>query len=119
MRHELKKVMKIADEVMTCCCYKYEPERASFHVERHAHGYEMVFRFDPVLLDDADLKDLRKKLAIERNPELEDYYWQLAGEVENSSELALVAMMTDEASVDIQGRALCVTLLRRTQEGKD
>jgi hypothetical protein len=114
MKHELKKVLKIADEVMTCCMYKYDPEKATFTAKQTDDGYELDFQFETVTISDEDVAGLREKLSAERNPELEDYYWQLAGEVENSSELALVALMSDLAEVCYDGRLLAIRLSRKT-----
>ncbi|MFU8780257.1 MAG: hypothetical protein ACNA71_04440 [Kiritimatiellia bacterium] len=113
MKHEVKKVMKIADEVMTVCMYKYEPETSYFAAERSENGYDLIFRFRGVALRDEDVAYLRDRLSADRNPELEDYYWQLAGEVENSNELYLVALMTDLAEVSYDGDALLIHLVRK------
>ena len=113
MKHELKKVLKIADEVMTVCMYKFDPDKALFTTEKCETGYELCFRFESVSVSDEALKDLRDKLSAERNPELEDYYWQLAGEVENSNELYLVALMSDLSEVCYDGKVLAIHLSRK------
>ena len=112
MKHDLKKIMKIVDEVTTYCMYHYKASRADISIERAAAHYAMRFRFSDLTLPDKALDKLREGLADDRNPELEDYYWQLAGEVENSNELALVALMTDEAEISSQGNNLEITLVR-------
>ena len=117
MKHELKKVLKIADEVMTVCMYKFDPAKAYFSTEKHESGYELFFRFESDKVSDKDLDDLRDKLSAERNPELEDYYWQLAGEVENSNELYLVALMSDLSEVCYDGNVLAIHLSRKIEQG--
>ncbi len=117
MKHELKKVLKIADEVMTVCMYKFDPAKAYFTTEKCETGYELLFRFESVTVSDKDLDDLREKLSAERNPELEDYYWQLAGEVENSNELYLVALMSDLSEVCYDGHVLAIHLSRKVEQG--
>lgn len=116
MKHELKKVLKIADEVMTVCMYKYDPAKTYFTAEKCETGYELLFRFTSVSLTEKDLADLREKLSAERNPELEDYYWQLAGEVENSNELYLVALMSDLSEVCYDGNDLAIHLSRKAEQ---
>lgn len=114
MKHELKKVLRIADEVMAVCMYKFDPAHTEFAAEKCDAGYDLKFRFASVSLTDEDLSDLREKLSAERNPELEDYYWQLAGEVENSNELYLVALMSDLAEVCYDGNILAIHLSRKS-----
>ncbi len=113
MKHELKKVLKIADEVMTVCMYKYEPTKTYFTTEKCKSGYELLFRFENVDVSEQEIKELRDKLSAERNPELEDYYWQLAGEVENSNELYLVALMSDLSEVCYDEQVLSIHLSRK------
>lgn len=113
MKHELKKVMKIVDEVMTCCMYRYEASRAEVAVQKSPKAYTLRFQFVGVALSPQELDELKERLSDERNPELEDYYWQLAGEVENSNELALVALMSDEAEVSYEDGTLRLVIIRK------
>ncbi len=113
MKHEIKKVMKLADEVMTLCMFKYEAEEVDLSIRLTDGAYRLHFRFPGAMLTAEDLASLKKNLDIERNPELEDYYWQLAGEIENSSELALVAMMSDEADVQFDDGVLQIEIVRK------
>lgn len=115
MKHELKKVLKIADEVMTVCMYKYDPAKTYFTTEKCPTGYELLFRFEGVRVNEQEVSELREKLSAERNPELEDYYWQLAGEVENGNELYLVALMSDLSEVCYDGSILSIHLSRKAE----
>jgi hypothetical protein len=113
MKHEVKKIMKIADEVMTVCMFKYQPDKSDFTAARCESGYDLIFRFSGVSLRDDDVAYLRDKLSADRNPELEDYYWQLAGEIENSNELYLVSLMSDLSEVSYDGDTLSIHLSRK------
>lgn len=113
MKHEIKKLMKIADEVMTYCMYNFEADRADLSVEKNGSAYEMSFRFRNARVSEKELASMRKKLAVKRNHELEDYYWQLAGEIENSNELSLVAMMSDTSTVEYRGGTLLIAITRQ------
>ncbi len=115
MKHEIKKIMKIADEVMTFCMYNYEAEHADFSVRKRGENYEMSFLFHDVAISVDELEAMKKKLKVKRNPELENYYWQLTGEIENSSELALVAMMSDRVTVDYRDNALSILIIRKSK----
>lgn len=115
MKYELKKFTKIIDEMMTFCMRGYDARHVVVEVERDDTGYHARFRMRDLDVSPDALEKLRKKLTIRRKPELEDYYWQLTGEMESSSELELVAMMCDESSVDYRDRTLTIRISRRSR----
>lgn len=75
----------------------------------------MRFTFSPVALSDEALDKLRIHLSGKRRPELEDYYWQLAGESEDNREIRLVAMMCDHCEMQQHDGTLTVELTRLLQ----
>ena len=113
MKFEVKRITKIVDEVMTYFLYNHDVVKSDVHVELIDQAYEVRFLFHDLQLEESEIRDLKKKLSVKRNPELEDYYWQLTGEAEESNELALIAMLTDEAEfINEQGRVK-VVLIRK------
>lgn len=111
MKHEVKKVAKIVDEMLTYFMVNYEAA-AVVRVQRTAEGFRLHFSFRPVAIEDAELERLRRRLGAQRQPELEDYYWQLAGQAEGNNEIRLVAMMCDTGIVRRRGEGITVTLTR-------
>ncbi len=75
----------------------------------------MSFLFHDVEISVDELEAMKKKLKVKRNAELENYYWQLTGEIENSSELALVAMMSDSITVERRDDALEISIIRKAK----
>jgi hypothetical protein len=55
---------------------------------------------------------MRESLSIQRQHELEEYYWQLAGESDCDDELTLIGAMIDEATLELVDGNLHITLIR-------
>ncbi len=112
MKHETKKISKIVDEVLTYFLFHYNT-RAEIVVEPEPDRYTIRFRFPDVGMTDEDFSTLSERLVVRRQPELEDYYWQLAGEVEDNSEISLVGMMCDSIELDRADGAISLVLVRK------
>ncbi len=112
MRHEPQKIGKIVDEILTYFLHNYRAEM-TIRVTPEADRYEMHFRFDNVAISDEEFEKLDKLLVVKRQPELEDYYWQLAGEIEVGNELMLIGMMCDELRLSRHGAGITLDLVRK------
>ena len=112
MRHEYKKLARIVDELTT------------FFLENHAKDVSLdikilekkeivTIKAFPVDNMDVVIEDLQRMLSCPRESEMEEYYWELAGECDHSTELGLVGTMIDSASIDYDDDSLCLELVRR------
>lgn len=111
MKVEFEKKMLISSELLSYCHLKGADE---FHLDVKVTGEGTLFamKASPARLSGEELAFLRKELNAPRQREMEQDFWGLGGESENASELALIGMMTDEASVEYGGGVLSVTLTR-------
>lgn len=112
MMYEIKKIAKIVDEVMTYFMFNYNCE-ALIEVKRSDHTAIMKFKFEPVRMENDEFEKLQKRFCSVRQPELESYYWQLAGETEEDNEISLVAMMCDNCEMKLSGTVLEMELIRK------
>jgi hypothetical protein len=112
MRHEAHKIGKIVDEIVTYFLHGYGAE-TTMRVTPKADRYEMHFRFDNVSISEEEFAELDKLLVVKRQPELEDYYWQLAGEIDTGNELMLIGMMCDELKLSRDGTTVSLDLVRK------
>lgn len=110
-QHEIKKISRIVDELFTYFMMRGS-SGAMVRVMLEPEGFRVKCLFRKVRLPAGELATLRKKLGVARNPELEEYYWQLAGEADSGNELVLVAMMTDRISLRQDRDGLRVEILR-------
>ncbi|MBU5486505.1 hypothetical protein KQI86_19580 [Clostridium sp. MSJ-11] len=98
MSNSKQKILRIIDELVTIC-YSINCKKFNVNVELlddkcilHLKGY----------VDSIDIKkidDIEKSLNVPRAHELEEYYWNLAGNDLSNTELNLVGMMIDESTV--------------------
>lgn len=99
MRHEEKKISKMSDEIMT------------FFLEHGANDITMQVRYletesilkikaKPIINVEPIVNMLQESLSTPRQNEMEEYYWELAGESDASNELCIVGGMADVASID-------------------
>ena len=113
MKHEQKKISKIVDEVLTYFLYHFNAE-SRIEVFPEEGRYRMRFRFSKLEISDLQYEELKAGLVVKRQPELEDYYWQLTGEIEESNEMMLIGMMCDSIELRRDGDSIQLELVRKT-----
>lgn len=112
MKHEIKKLSKMIDEVATYFMRNYECFDIDISIRQSDGDFTLRFLMNNIDISQKEVDDLRNRLTLERRPEVEDYYWQLTGQTEDSSQLRLIAMMCDEAEVSYTNRSLLLRLRR-------
>ena len=111
MKIEFEKKMHMVSDLLSYCHLRGADE---FSVDITDKGGTAVFiiKASPANIDDDEMEVLKKKLNAPRHREIEQDFWGVIGESENFSELTLVGMMSDEASVDYDGKVLKITISR-------
>ena len=111
MRHEVKKISKMVDELTT---FFLEHEAKSLNIKIENLLDKEVIIVEAVDLDDIALcvKRLNRFLSYPRECEMEEYYWELAGETDSSEELGLVGTMIDEANIGYEDNKILLELIR-------
>lgn len=115
MINEIKKVAKIVDEVLTFFMFNYNSE-AAIDVRCKDNVFYLKFRFSPLDIGKKELEQLEQKFTASRQPELESYYWQLAGETEADNEISLVAMICDTGKIQLEDKTLKIELTRKVKK---
>ncbi|MFP4191939.1 MAG: hypothetical protein ACLFU6_07695 [Candidatus Hydrogenedentota bacterium] len=100
MKHEISKVTRIIDEIVSYFLYKVQCPRFGLNYTQTGEACILEFTFYCTDIAPETITYIRNKLKGRRQPELEDYYWQLTGDAEDDNELALVSMMVDEARLE-------------------
>ncbi len=111
MRHEIKKVCRIVDELTTLLLSKdtnevdfkivTQPDRSIINIVDYNTRFE-----------DAYIDHLRLTLNRQRQTEIEEYYWQLTGETDSDDEITLVGAMIDTATIEKRDGNLYIQLIR-------
>lgn len=111
MQHEIKKITKIIDEMLTMLLLKGK-ERIEVKVETEQDKTTIdITEFECDLTQD-EIERFNNDLNVQRQHEVEGYYWQLTGEDDTEDELFLVGSMIDEAIVESKNNNLHIRLVR-------
>ncbi len=114
---ETKKAVKIISELMT---YYFANRATSFKIDFNRNKIEnnhieFVIKIRGKLagISNEEINNLRKSLNIKREVQVEEYYWELAGEDNQGQEMDLVGMLTDKGLVEYDNEELIITLWRQ------
>jgi hypothetical protein len=111
MRHEIKKISRIVDE-LTTLFLKDDTNEVDFSIKRFDDHTLIKIVDYGTHFSDAYIDQLRDIFNAQRQCEVEEYYWQLCGEVDDDEELTLIGCMVDEAIVEKRDDDLYVELKR-------
>jgi hypothetical protein len=111
MRHETKKISRIVDE-LTTLFLKKDTNEVDFKIKKEPDQTVIEIIDYRTHFEDAYIEQLRETLNIQRQWEIEEYYWQLTGETDYDEELCLVGVMIDEAIVEKRDGNLYMRLVR-------
>lgn len=111
MRHLNQRNIKIIDELLSFC-YRLGCSIMNIQIDTHKAETIITLRAEINKIKPEELEYMRQALNTPRYHEMEEYYWSLTGDDENSAELSVVGMMTDEAVVNYTEPILEVILKR-------
>jgi len=111
MNFEIKKVTKILSEMIAFALLG-DAENINVSVENNEKMFRLVIKASNVNRTNENINNLRELLNAPRQKAAEEYYWELAGDSDTGSELALVGMMTDKAIVKYEDNNLFIELHR-------
>jgi len=111
MTSRFEKVLKISSDLLSYCSHK---GATGYHLDisDNPDSVTVVIKADNAEISKNDYDMLQKRLHAPRRREIEQDYWELIGESEDFSELTLVGMLCDEASVEYIGKVITITLKR-------
>ena len=111
MKTVFEKYMHITGELLSYC---HKQGAKEFHLDLKETEEATTFNMkaSPVCIDDAHMEQLLIKLQVPRRREMEQNYWELGGASEEASELLLIGMMVDEASVTQENGTVTINLKR-------
>jgi hypothetical protein len=114
MKHDVKKIAKIADEVLTFCLL-HKSDRTTMNVIHKEDRFVIEIEAFHIDITNEKVSRIEEYLNVHRQDEVAEYYWQLAGEIDDENELSLVGMMTDDYSLEYMEDSLKISLVRKFQ----
>lgn len=111
MKHNKKRVSKIVDELIAYF-FTMGATHINVNLKEKSDYYKISLKSNYTTKDNEKIEKLKKYLKCDKQEEIEEYYWELAGDCDVDSELILVGMMTDKAEIDISEDMIEVVLYR-------
>lgn len=112
MRHEAKKIGRIIDE-LTTLLLKDDTNHLDLRIETGNQETRITIIDYNTHYSAGEIACFERMLNQQRQYEIEEYYWQLAGETDESDELVIVSAMIDRAKLELQGNNLYIELVRK------
>ncbi|WP_300382167.1 hypothetical protein [Clostridium sp.] len=111
MKFKFEKNLKIINELMT---YLHKLGSNDIHVNMCIEEDSTIFILwgKTPDLNEENLNILVNALNIQRQHEIEEYYWNLLGEYETDNQLSIIGMMIDKAEVTFNDNILNIKLQR-------
>lgn len=114
MKHRIEKNLKILDELVVFCS-KQGGKDIDVHLsfKRDVSEFHVCTKIEKMPMPALDA--LKSDLKAERQHEVEENYWMLGGdsELEGESQMFLVGIMIDEASIHYDGQSLTIQAKRK------
>ena len=111
MQSEKNKAKRILQELLG---YYFSHEIDDLNINMHCTNVEFIITLRGKTTSmPSDLKQLRETLNSPRQPEVEEYYWQLLGVSNDKHELNLVGSLIDSAEVTFEEGILKVMVCRK------
>ena len=114
MRHEVKKISRIVDELVTFFLRK-DTDEVDVSIKRSTEQTVIRLIVHGTHFDSDFITHLEESLNIQRQHEIEEYYWQLAGETDCDTEITLVGAMVDSATIGEIDGDLCIEMIRKNE----
>ncbi|WP_297521440.1 hypothetical protein [uncultured Clostridium sp.] len=111
MKFTIEKNIRILDELVT---YYNKLGNTNVHIDMSEEDNKHHFFISGVVenMSEDELLNLKVLLSTPRQREIEEYYWQLGGEISFDCELTLVGMMIDEAQISYRDSILTIKVMR-------
>ncbi len=111
MKHEIKKICKIIDE-MTTLLLRDDTNTVDFKIKKMDDRTVISIVDYDTNYSEKEVNDLIECFNVQRQREVEEYYWQLVGECDNDSELTIIGVMIDSASIEVRDNNMYIELVR-------
>lgn len=111
MKHVKKRIAKIVDE-LTTYFFSMGATDININLKDEKEYYKISLKCNYTSKDQEKIDKLIKYLKCAKQEEMEEYFWELAGDCDVDTELSLVGMMTDEAEIDINDNQIEVNLIK-------
>ncbi|WP_408956515.1 hypothetical protein [Natroniella sp. ANB-PHB2] len=88
-------------------------DQVEIEVDYKKDGLEICIQGNNKSISLQEVEKLKKALNTPKEAQVEEYYWQLVGDISNFKELALVGMIVDDAEVEYKNDNLKIKVYKQ------
>lgn len=111
MTYEKQKIARIANALVEYFL-SHNAKGLTLSILEDEKQISILLQIVHVTLSDKSMDELKHYLYMERQEEMEEYYWHLLGNDSETEEISLIGMMVDEATVTSDPPSLTIELIR-------
>lgn len=111
MTYENQKIARMANALVEYFL-SHNAKGLTLSIQESEKQISILLKIDQVSLSDKSMDELKHHLYMERQEEMEEYYWHLLGNDSETEEISLIGMMVDEATVTSAPPSLRIELIR-------
>ncbi len=111
MKHEVKKICKIVDE-MTTLLLQDDTDQVDLRINKLKDRTIISMVDYNTNFDKERVDSWLDFFNVQRQHELEEYYWQLLSQCDNDSELTIIGAMVDKATIELKDNNMYIELVR-------
>lgn len=111
MKHLNMRITKIVNELITYF-FSIGATNININLEEKDKYFKIFLKCNYSGKDKTKINTILKQLQCEKQTEVEEYYWELAGSSDMDNELTLVGMMIDDAKINIMENTIEITLYK-------
>lgn len=112
MKHEKMRLVKMLDEILFFSLM-HDSTEVDINIKIDKDKYIIHFEDNSKEISEEIIEKMKELTNVEKQPEMEEYYWELTGQQEYSNEFTLVGLMSDKVDIDYNPKkGLSLTLYR-------
>lgn len=111
MTYEKQKIARIANALVEYFL-SHNAKGLTLSILEDEKQISILLQIGQVTLSNKSMDELKHYLYMERQEEMEEYYWHLLGNDSETEEISLIGMMVDEATVTSVPPSLTIELIR-------
>ena len=113
MKHEKMRIIKILDEIISFS-FKKDATDMNINIRFDEEKFIIQFKDNSKEVTQEEIDEIEELINVDRQPEMEEYYWELIGQQDYADEFTLVGLMADKANIDYDPETgMSLTLYRK------
>jgi hypothetical protein len=111
MKHNKKRILNITNE-LSMNLFAVGATNISIQIQERETDFSIHIQSDYSIEKQDKVRQLVEALQSKPNAEVEEFYWELAGDSDVGNELCLICMMLDQIEVELVDNTIILDLLK-------